>query len=62
MNKKRSVLIGMMSEICMKGRILLSKVKKNPTPHVLEEAAAGLDGLESEMTRCVSELERLIAK
>lgn len=60
MNRKRCVLIGMMSEICMKSRILLLKVKQNSDLAVLAEVEKNLSALELEMSTCVAEMERLV--
>ena len=50
----------MMSEICMKSRILLLKVKQNSDLAVLAEVEKNLSALELEMSTCVAEMERLV--
>ena len=57
MERKRAVLVGMMSEICIKGRIVLDKVRKGDSSP--EEAEFKLERLEAEMERCVRKMEKL---
>jgi hypothetical protein len=52
-------LIGMMSEICMKSRIILNSIKREDDIPSLEEANRRLDILEAEMDDCLSKIERL---
>ena len=52
----------MMSEICMKGRILFSKAKASRDIESVKEARVAMEALESEMVSCVVELERLMSK
>ena len=47
----------MMSEICIKGRIVLDKVRKGDSSP--EEAEFKLERLEAEMERCVRKMEKL---
>lgn len=56
--KKRSILLGIMSEICMKAKILHQKLRNDP--NTAEEIFAVLDDLEEEMLLCVSKFESLL--
>jgi len=50
--EKRAIVIGIMSEICMKAKILRDKLKKNPD--LVEELLESLESLEEEMVVCVN--------
>lgn len=49
--------MGMMAEICMKGRMILDRVSKGDCSQ--EQAVTGLDRLEAEMDECMEKFERL---
>lgn len=53
MIKERSVIIGMMSEICMKARILLHKLENSEDESLLAYIPRKMDELELEMAECV---------
>ena len=59
MKEKRAVLIGMMSEICMKSRMILNSIKREDDIPSLERAYDKMDILESEMDECLKKIERL---
>jgi hypothetical protein len=56
---KRAVLIGMMSEICMKSRMILNSIKREESILSLERACGKMARLESEMRDCLKKIERL---
>jgi hypothetical protein len=56
--RKRSILLGIMSEICIKAKILHQKLKNDPD--AAEEVFTILDALEEEMLLCVSKFESLL--
>lgn len=47
----------MMAEICMKGRMILDRVRRGDSSP--EDAETGLDRLEAEMQECLRQMERL---
>jgi len=53
--RKRSILLGIMSEICIKARILGEKLKKNPD--MAHEIFELMDALEEEMLACAAKFE-----
>lgn len=62
MDEKRSVIMGTMSEICMRARLVLSKAQKSKDNSVLKSAKIKLDALETEMSQCVSEFNKLMPR
>ena len=59
MKEKRAVLIGMMSEICMKSRMILNSIKSEDGIPSLERAYDKMDVLESEMRDCLAQMDKL---
>ena len=55
---KTSVIIGMMSEIAMKAKILRNRLKKSP--EMVVEILKDIERLEEEMLLCVVNFERQI--
>lgn len=54
---EQSAIIGMMSEICMKGKIILSKVACTTEDQDVGPLLIGLSRLEEEMAGIIKELE-----
>ena len=52
---KTPVVIGMMSEICMKAKMLRNKLKDDPDS--VREVHFALDRLEEDMVECLAEFE-----
>ena len=62
MRKERSVVLGMMSEICIKGRIILNSLKSEESLQKCQDIASKIDRLEAEMSSCSEEFDCLMPK
>lgn len=60
--EERSILIGMMSEICAKARILLARLRGEGLPISLSDAERKILELERQMSECSSEFEKMVAR
>lgn len=60
--KARSVLLGSMSEICAKARIIMLRLQGEGVPISSDEAEIKMSELERQMAECSSEFERLFAR
>jgi len=60
--KKRSVVLGMMSEACMKGRIVLEALKNDEDMVRCEQLIVKMERIEADMKAYSEELERLMPK
>lgn len=62
MVEKRSELVGTMSEICARGRILIARLMGRGRPISCEDAEILMLNLEREMRECSEEFERTLAR
>lgn len=60
--EEKSVLLGMMSEICAKAKILLSRLRGDGLPISPVDAEKKISELERQMSECSSEFESLFAR